>query len=93
MQEQSDVGLGAGRPAVLLKMSGLGRVSFPCPWAWLGVQCPVAAWVPVRGYQQILKQQCVPLSLPPAQASWHGMLRWEAGFLPCTRAWPFEGSG
>ena len=74
MQEQSDVGLGAGRPAVLLKMSGLGRVSFPCPWAWLGVQCPVAAWVPVRGYQQILKQQCVPLSLAPRP----GFLAWHA---------------
>lgn len=46
MQEQSDVGLGAGRPAVLMKVRGLGRVSFPYPWAGLRVQCPIAARVP-----------------------------------------------
>ena len=59
-----------------------------CPWAGLG--CSVLL---LRGYQQILKQQYVAPCLAPAQACWHGMLRWEAGFLSCTRAWPFEGSG
>ena len=65
-----------------------GEGFIPCPWAGLG--CSVLL---LRGYQQILKQQRMAPCLAPAQACWHGMLRWEAGFLSCTRAWPFEGSG
>ena len=31
LERQSDVGLGAGRPAVLMEVRGLGRVSFRVP--------------------------------------------------------------
>ena len=40
LERQLDVGLGAGRPAVLMEVRGLGRVSFRVPGLGLGaVSC------------------------------------------------------